>query len=241
MICQEISSLDTAKMSSREIAELTQKQHGHVKRDIEKMLEDLSEDASKFGRIYLDAMNREQTEYALDRELTEILLMGYSAPLRRTVMARLRELEAALESRSHPAPTIPPNFAAALRLAADQQEVIQAQTEQLAAAAPAVEFVDKYVDSTGLKGFRQVCKLLHANEHDFRRFLEEAKIMYRLGGEWTPFAQHLETGRFDVRAGTSGTGHAFNTARFTPKGVLWVTGEYAKWQLLQKSGEVSDA
>ncbi len=66
-------------MSSREIAELTGKRHPDVKRDIEKTLKDLGEDVSSFAHIYLDTMNREQTEYRLDRELTETLLLGYSA------------------------------------------------------------------------------------------------------------------------------------------------------------------
>lgn len=126
----------------------------------------------------------------------------------------------------------PPNFAAALRLAADQAEEIAAQREQLQLAAPAVDFVAKFVDSTGLKGFRQVCKLLNANEAEFRLFLESKKIMYKLGGEWTPHAQHLDTGRFSVKAGTSEvSGHAFNSARFTAKGVNWVAGEWAKHKL----------
>lgn len=81
-------------MSSREIAELAGKQHQHVRRDIEKMLVALEIDASKFGRIYRDANNRQQTEYALDRELTETLITGYSIPLRHRVIKRLHELEA---------------------------------------------------------------------------------------------------------------------------------------------------
>ncbi|MGT2444496.1 Rha family transcriptional regulator [Ensifer adhaerens] len=85
-------------MSSREIAELTGKRHDHVKRDVEKMLAELGEDAPKFGGIYFDSMNRQQEEYRLDRELTETLLLGYSAPLRRKVIKRLRELEAAVSS-----------------------------------------------------------------------------------------------------------------------------------------------
>ena len=81
-----VPSTISITMSSREIAELTGKQHQHVKRDIEKLLVELGEDASKFGHIYLDSMNREQTEYRLDRELTETLLLGYSAPLRLKVI-----------------------------------------------------------------------------------------------------------------------------------------------------------
>lgn len=137
-------------------------------------------------------------------------------------------------SYSLPVPALPKTFAEALRLAADQQDVITAQAEQLAAAAPAVEFVERYADSTGTKGFRQVAKLLHANENQFREFLIEEKIMYRLGRELTPHAPHIDAGRFTVKAGTAETGHAFNSARFTPKGVTWVAGEWAKWQLKQR-------
>ena len=44
-------------MSSREIAELCEKEHFHVKRDIEVLCEQLEVDISKFGGIYLDSMN----------------------------------------------------------------------------------------------------------------------------------------------------------------------------------------
>jgi prophage antirepressor-like protein len=132
-------------------------------------------------------------------------------------------------------PVLPKSFAKALRLAADQQETIEAQAAELAAAAPAVEFVGRYVDSTGLKGFRQVAKLLGAKENLFRDFLIEERILYRLNGELTPHSQHIDAGRFCVKAGTAeNSGHAFNSARFTPKGVNWVAGEWAKWQLKQR-------
>lgn len=54
-------------MSTREIAELTGKAHFHVKRDVLALLKELGEDASSFGCIYLDPLNREQTEYLLDQ------------------------------------------------------------------------------------------------------------------------------------------------------------------------------
>lgn len=135
-----------------------------------------------------------------------------------------------------PAIALPKTFAAALRLAAEQQEQIEAQQAQLALAAPKVAFVERYVESTGLKGFREVCKLLGANEARFREFLIDNKIMYRLGSSLTAYATHLDAGRFEVRAGTSdATGHAFNTCKFTPKGVEWVAGEWAKHNVRQEA------
>jgi phage antirepressor YoqD-like protein len=113
------------------------------------------------------------------------------------------------------------------RLAALEQ--VQQQQAQLALAAPKVAFVDRYVVATGLKGFREVCKLLGANEARFVEFLTDSKILYRLGGVLTPHAPHLDAKRFVVRAGVSEiTGHAFNSMKFTTKGIEWVAGEWAK-------------
>lgn len=142
-----------------------------------------------------------------------------------------------------PAQVVPQSFAAALRLTAEQQELIDAQAAQLAAAAPAVEFVERYADSSGTKGFREVARLLGANESAFGELLLDQKIMYRLGGALTPHAQYMDASRFCVKAGTAQNNHAFNAARFIPKGVTWTAGEWAKHQvaLRQHHGEAAHA
>jgi len=140
----------TPTMSSREIAELTDKQHPHVKRDIEKMLTELGEDASKFGCIYLDSMNREQTEYHLNRELTDCLLTGYSAVARMRVIKRWHSLEAATR--------IPQDFESALRLAADQQREIKRQQQLLEDQAPKVALANAVVADFRLLSFEEAGK-----------------------------------------------------------------------------------
>jgi phage regulator Rha-like protein len=66
-------------MSSREIASVTGKRHDNVKRDIIAMLKELKADALNFEDIYLDGRNREQVQYRLDREHTEIAIAEPSA------------------------------------------------------------------------------------------------------------------------------------------------------------------
>ncbi|EBI6361424.1 Rha family transcriptional regulator [Salmonella enterica] len=80
-------------MSSRQIAEYTGKEHKHVRRDIKNMLQALGEDESKFGRIYIDSMNREQVEYDLNEELTITLVTGYNVVMRNTVIKEWQRLK----------------------------------------------------------------------------------------------------------------------------------------------------
>lgn len=47
-------------------------------------------------------------------------------------------------------------------------------------------------------------------------------FIFLIGGEWIPYQQHIDAGRFEVKTGSSDGGHAFNQAKFTPKGVNWI-------------------
>lgn len=215
-------------MTSREIAELVESRHDDVKRSIARLAERgvISEPPMADGMKYANGVT--ERVYLIGKRDTYVIV----AQLSPEFTARLVDRWQALESGAAPSFTIPSTLSGALRLAAEQAETIERQALELAASKPAREFVERYVDSTGTKGFRQVCKLLKANENEFREFLNDKKIMYKLGGEWTPHAEHIEAGRFVVRAGTSEvSGHAFNSARFTPKGVTWVAGEWAKHQI----------
>ena len=222
-------------MSSREVANLTGKDHFHVLRDLRSLHGQLG---ALFGgciQKWIHPQNEQPyDEYLLDKDTSLTLLLGYDAVARMKVVKRWQELEA------QQAPKLPQTMAQALRLAAEQAEQIEAQQEQLALAAPKVEYVDRYVAANGSMGFRQVAKLLQANEHEFRAWMQDEKVMYRLGNEWTAYQNHIEAGRFVVRAGVaSANDHAFNTTKFTPKGVEWIAGLWCQHQVrLKQSNEV---
>ena len=223
-------------MSSRDIADLTGKEHFHVMRDLRALQGQLGATFGGSIQKWIHPQN-DQTydEYLLDKNTVLTLLLGYDPVARMKVVKRWQELEA------QAAPAVPQTMAQALRLAADQAEQLDAQRQQLALAAPKVEYVDRYVAANGSMGFRQVAKLLQANEHEFRAWLQDAKIMYRLGNEWTAYQNHIEAGRFVVRAGVATANeHAFNTTKFTPKGVQWIAGLWSQHQVrLKQSGEVT--
>ena len=223
-ILTQFGNSEQKTMSSRVIADLTEKRHDHVKRDVENMLGQLGLDIPKFGGIYFDAQNRQQTEYLLDEELTMTLVTGYNIVLRNRVIKRWKELELQANLPSY---AIDDPIERAKKWIEEEKQK-QAVIHQLEIAAPKVAFVDKYVAGNGNKTFRQVAKLLQVKESTFRSFLVENKIMYLLNGEWTAYQNHVDAKRFHVKTGVSEFGHAFNHALFTPKGIEWIAAELAK-------------
>ena len=119
-------------MTSREIAELTGKMHGHVMRDIRGLHEQLG---AMFGGSIQNWISPQNglpyEEFVLDKDTCLTLLLGYDPVARMKVVKRWQELEAR-------APALPDftNPAAAARAWADAVEK-QAETARLAAAATA--------------------------------------------------------------------------------------------------------
>ncbi len=217
-------------MSSLEISDLVESRHDNVKVTIERLaargviqLPALQEVRNHIGQIV--------SVYPLEKRDSYVVVAQLSPEFTARLVDRWQELEA------KQGPVLPQTMAQALRLAAEQAEHIEVQEAQLREAAPKVEYVDRYVAANGALGFRQVAKLLNAKEPEFRVFLEGSKILYRLGGVLTPYQNHIEAGRFAIKTGVSQlTEHAYAQARFTPKGVNWVAGEWAKYLVAQKVG-----
>lgn len=222
-------------MSSREIAELTGKDHPNVMRDIRGMLEELGEDALRFEDIYSDAYGRAQPCFNLPKDLTITLVAGYNVQMRHAIVKRWQELEA---KQAKPAELSRMDI---LKLAMESEQARIEAEYKLALAAPKVEFVDRYVQaSSGALGFRQVCKTLCLNEKWLADFLIERQIMYRLAGKLTPYQQHIQAGRFEVKTGVSGGGHGYVQPKFTPKGVQWLAAEMAKIHAAKQMQQAAD-
>ncbi|WP_432323269.1 phage antirepressor KilAC domain-containing protein [Yersinia enterocolitica] len=212
-------------MSSREIAVLVNSKHGDVKRSAERLCAGgiLTAPLAQFE---FEHNGNRYYEYRFNKRDSLVLVARLSPEFTAAVVDRWQELEQNL---------IPQTLPEALRLAANLAEAKQQLENQLSIAAPKVEFVDRYVKATGSMVFRQVCKLLSAKEPEFRLFLTDNRIMYRLSGGLIPHQQHIDAGRFEVKTGTNQiNSHAFTKARFTPKGVRWVGGLWIEY--LAKKG-----
>lgn len=218
-----ISKNETLTMSSKEIANLTGKEHPNVKRDISNMIMQLNypditaKKMPKFNHSELnghgvgvyryDHNGNIYTGMKLTKRYTELLITGYSVTLRLKVLDRLAELEAKQK------PQIPTNFAEALQLAADQAKQLELQ-------APKVAFVDNLVDRKNLMTATQVAAKHSMSAVKLNRTLDE------LGGVYN---KSVKRGRVFIQSFIdSGYGElkqteqGYSQALFTPAGEVYI-------------------
>ena len=218
-------------MCSLEMAELTDKNHADVLRDIRNMLEELEvEDLSSFADIYLNGYKREQPCFNLPRDLTETLITGYSAPLRHKVIVRLHELEAqaakppalALPNFSNPAESARA-WAAEFEGRALALEDLKARDAKISEDAPKVEVYHQIADSTGLIGFQKFCTQLNLKQKEVKHWMKEIGWLrarqYLINPLPTAFA--VDKGYCKIKNFTTPSGRITQTIWFTGKAITY--------------------
>jgi phage antirepressor YoqD-like protein len=220
----------TKTMTSREIADLVESRHDHVKTSIERLAKSgaISQPATRYGAKSANGVS--EAVYVICQRDTYVIVAQLSPAFTARLVDRWQELEAQAVA---PAFNVPTSLSSALRLAAEQAETIEAQALQITAAQPALEFVASHASTDNLSTFREVAKLLKANEADLRAFLVARHVMYRLNGEWVPYCAQMSCGRMIVKIVQDAKGKPRNQSLFTAKGVQWVAGEFAKFNLLE--------
>ena len=159
MQLQNIANVQTITMSSREIAQLTGKQHKHVLEDTRNMLNGLGIDSAAFTAQYKDSTGRSLPCFNLNKELTLTLVAGYNVKLRLAIIKRWQELEAQQQSNL----LVLPNFTDPAEAAiawATEYKAKQFALKQLEVAKPKVEFVDKFVERGTNRNITAVAKEL---------------------------------------------------------------------------------
>lgn len=188
------------------------------------------ETSEKFRSSYLAGNGEQRPCYRFPKREACLMAMSYSYELQAQVFDRMTAMENHIAAQNLPSYAIDDPIERAKKWIEEEKQK-QAVIHQLEIAAPKVAFVDKYVAGNGNKTFRQVAKLLGANERKFRDFLKKEKIMYKLNGEWLAYQNHIDAKRFHNNTGISESNHTFTRSLFTPKGVEWTAGEWAKFNL----------
>ena len=204
-------------MSTRVIAELCEKEHRNVKRDSEVMFQGLQLDALSFEHIYLDSMNRPQTEYLLDKKLSICLVSGYSVQLRMAIIDRWEELEGQNQSTAITLPDFTDPAEAAMAWA-EQYKAKQLAEQQLQIAAPKVQYFDRVADTKNLLNASQVGKKIGLSAVKLNQFLADLGVYDRRIAGRTFADWFIKKGYGEVKQ----TEQGYPQSKFTNKGEQWV-------------------
>jgi phage regulator Rha-like protein len=174
-------------MSSREIAELCEKRHDHVMRDIKKMFDDLGEDAPKFGGMYEDAYGRQAPCFDLPRDLTLTLVAGYNVKLRKRIIDRWMELE---EGARKPQFVLDPSDPKVMLACFDYlQKQVQEKDAIIAVQGEQVKKLERLEGATGSMCITDAAKTLGVGRNELINFMQARRWIYKRPGNrnWVAF------------------------------------------------------
>lgn len=206
-------------MSSREIAEITHKEHKNVLRVIRDLIEQNL--VAQIEPLKFEYRNQWFDYYELNKRDTFVVVARLSPEFTAAVVDRWQ----ALENQQKPTALIPQSFSEALMLAAQ----LQAEKER---NAPKVAFVDHYVEVGTSKSFRETAKILKMPERVLVNRLVEDKYLYRQSGVLLPYQSAHTKDLFTVKTGTAEHGHNYTQTRVTSKGIEFIASRYASELML---------
>lgn len=223
-------------MSSREIAELTGKEHKHVKRDCEIMFEELGLAPEGYAQNWTHPQNGQvYVEYLLTRELVQTLITGYNIKLRHAVIHRLNELEA---QTSKPVANIydtlkdPTQMRGYLLHYVEQVIALEAENQSMKVDVKALEIIAK---ADGSLCMRDAANNLQVRQNELKRFLIANAWIYKRNGNdaWHGYSDKIQAGYLEhkstiVKASDGVTDKITEQVRITPKGLTKLAKIFAK-------------
>jgi phage regulator Rha-like protein len=218
-------------MTSREIAELVESRHSDIMRSITRLATAgiIRQPPSAFSEEINNLGFKVKREYFVfsgpEGKRDSIVVVAQNCP---EFTARLVDRWQELEQKQQ-VPALNLNDPAQLRgLLTDYVERVIKLEEKVVEDTPKVEFVDNYVEASGLLGFREMCKLLGIKEYVVRDWLVSKCIIYKLGGKWAFAAAWLDAKRGEHKTSYDAYGRAVISIKFTPRGFAYIAERISK-------------
>lgn len=167
----ELSTITKTTMSSLEIAELTNKPHNDVLKDIRRILAEVEIDQGLFSQVYKAGNGQMQPCFNLPRRECDLIIAGYSSKYRLAIIDRWQEME-------YSQPKVPTNFIEAMQLATATLIENQALKEEKEKNSPKVEFAEKVRALDGSISVGDFAKLIGTGQNRlFKRLRDDGFLM----------------------------------------------------------------
>lgn len=233
-----IVPINIQTMTSREIAELCNKEHRNVCRDVDK----LNETYQKMGLLKIEqgfythpnTGNQQHKEFLLTKDQTIDLITGYNSELRIKINRRWQELEAQVAQPIFDISN-PYHLLQAIETQAKQNIELTQKVEKL---EPKAQALDTIADTSHTYCIRECAKTIGIKEKDLINLLLQKKWCYRdAEKKLQPHAQYMLNGVFTNKASpiiknqNDGQERVFLHMRVTAFGLTRITGLVNKEKL----------
>jgi len=210
-------------MSSREIAEITGKEHSNVMRDLRSIIESLDRFKNELviqEATYLGGNGQQRAMYLLDKKATLLLVSGYDVNLRLAIINRWEELE------TQNATKVPTNFIEALEsliIAEKQKEALMLESQEKQAR------IEKLIHNSKLYTVTELAKEVGLRSaQELNKVLSEKKIQYKVNDTYVLSAKYSSLGYTSIKQDILENGKVIYDRRFTPEGREFILSLFLK-------------
>ena len=227
MNIQLMQANNDKRMSSREMADLCAKPHDNVLKLVRSLIEK-GIVKNTTPHQYMHEQNGQQyTHFLSDQRDSLVIVARLSPEFTAAVIDRWQELEAQAS-----APVIPQTLSQALRLAADQADLIDKQNERLALAEPKAAALDVIDGAIGSQCVRDTAKTLCIPQNKFIAWCLSHDWLYRDNRQKLQMdSRRMKQGFMEQRSVTykdsNGDTKATTQPLFTPKGLTHLAKTFA--------------
>lgn len=194
----EIKNTDLGLVvSSRTVAEELNRQHQHVKRDLDKILMSPNVDALIFKSEYKDSRGRTQEEYLLTKDgfiLYMFNIQGHN-DFKMAYINKFNEMENALQNR------LPSTYKEALLQLVEQVEENEKlqlensiQKQQIGELKPKATYYDLVLQNKTLLSVSKIAKDYGMSAQALNKLLKDLKVQYKQGDIWLLYAKYQDKG-----------------------------------------------
>lgn len=216
-------------VSSRVVANEIDRQHQHVRRDLEKILMSPNVDALIFESEYKDSRGRNQKEYLLTKDGFTLYMFNIQGhqDFKMNYINKFNEMENHLQNR------LPGTYKEALLQlieTVEQNERLQldnqVQLQRIGELEPKATYYDLVLQNKSLVTVGQIAKDYGMSAQALNKLLHELKVQYKQSGQWLLYSNlhdrgytHSSTTEIEHKDGS--TSVRMNT-KWTQKGRLFI-------------------
>lgn len=218
-------------MTSIEIAELTEKKHGHIIRDIKSMMTSINPnmDALDYKGVFVERRedNGQIKAIHLPKDLTITLVSGYNVVMRHRIVTRWQELEA----KKAPVELTRMDLIRLAMEAEQERLLLAAQVEEM---QPAVAALERLAEADGTFNVREAAKQLNLKPSQLTTWMGANNWIYKQGAKspWMAYQPRLDAGlmmhKTTAVEGADGITTIRSQARITAKGLTTISKQIEK-------------